>query len=253
MTIPGQGLGAARERLMLALDVSSVDEAADLATRLRPWFGVVKIGLELFSAEGPLAVDALLDEGFRVFVDLKLHDIPTTVARAARRLGSMGVSYVTVHGAGGGEMLSAAVDGFEKGWAAAVANGHPEPSIGSAGILAVTVLTSDKDAEAETVGSRASLAARTGCLGVVCAATDLPVVAARAPGVLTVVPGIRLGGSPSDDQGRPSGPYAAIRAGADFLVIGRTVTGSENPELAAGELSAEVAAALATGANSERT
>ncbi len=148
-------------------------------------------------------------------------------------------------------MLCAAVEGFEKGWAEAVANGHPEPAIGSAGILAVTVLTSDKNADAETVGSRASLAARTGCLGVVCAATDLPVVAARAPGILTVVPGIRLGGSSSDDQGRPSGPYAAIRAGADFLVIGRTVTGRRTPSLRPPSFRQRSPRPSATGANSE--
>jgi len=236
----------ARERLILALDVANLDDAADLATRLRPWFGVVKVGLELFSAEGPLAVDALLDEGFQVFVDLKLHDIPTTVRRAARRLGSLGVSYATVHAAGGEDMCRAAVEGFEEGWTTAVANGHPEPQLGSAGILAVTVLTSDPQADAETIGGRASLAARSRCLGVVCAAVDLPVVCSRAPGILTVVPAIRLGGSSSDDQGRPAGPFAAIRAGADFLVIGRTVTGAENPELAAAQLTAEVAAALAT-------
>ena len=236
----------AREHLILALDVSNLDDATDLATRLQPWFGVVKVGLELFSAEGPLAVDALLDEGFQVFVDLKLHDIPSTVARAARRLGSLGVSYATVHAAGGEDMCRAAVEGFEQGWATAVSNGHPEPLVGAAGILAVTVLTSDPQADGETVGARAFLAARTGCLGVVCAATDLPVVAARAPGIVTVIPAIRLDGSSSDDQGRPSGPFAATRAGGDFLVIGRTVTGAENPEAAAAQVTAEVAAALAT-------
>jgi orotidine-5'-phosphate decarboxylase len=236
----------ARARLVLALDVSSLDEAVGLAKRLEPWFGVVKVGLELFSAEGPLAVDALLDEGFQVFVDLKLHDIPTTVARAARRLGSLGVVYATVHGAGGEDMCRAAVEGFEEGWATAVANGHPEPPVGATGILAVTVLTSDPHADAETVASRALLAARAGCLGAVCAAADLPVVCSRVPGILTVIPAIRLGGSSSDDQGRPAGPSAAIRAGADLLVIGRTVTGAENPEGAAAQLTDEVGAALAT-------
>lgn len=116
----------------------------------------------------------------------------------------MGVSYVTVHAAGGEEMLRAAVEGFEEGWADAVAAGHPEPAEGSAGVLAVTVLTSDPDASAALVGLRASLAAQAGCLGVVCAAADLPVVGSRAPGLLTVVPGIRFAESPRDDQVRGS-------------------------------------------------
>ncbi len=156
MTVSDEFAPIARDRLALALDVASLDAAVDLATRLRPWFSVAKIGLELFAAEGPLAVDTLLDEGFRVFVDLKLHDIPTTVGRAARKIGSMGVSYTTVHAAGGDEMLRAAVEGFEEGWAGAVAMGHVEPAEGSAGILAVTVLTSDPGAGTDVVGSRAA-------------------------------------------------------------------------------------------------
>ena len=234
-----------RDRLALALDVATLDEAVDLATRLRGWFSVAKVGLELFSSEGPLAVDELLDEGFRVFVDLKLHDIPTTVGRAARRIGSLGASYLTVHAAGGAEMLRAAVEGFEEGWASAVAIGHPEPYGGSAGVLAVTVLTSDPAAGAELVGTRACLAAAAGCLGVVCAAADLPVVRAQAPGLMTAVPGIRLAGSPHEDQARAAGPFAAVSAGADLLVVGRTVTSSGTPELAAARLAAEVMAALA--------
>lgn len=235
---------SAREHLVLALDVSNLDEAVELAGRLRPWFSVVKVGLELFSADGPLAVDTLLDDGFGVFLDLKLHDIPTTVGRAARRIGSLGVSYATVHAAGGAEMLRAAVEGFEEGWAGAVANGHPAPEAGSAGILAVTVLTSDAAIGAELVATRASLAAVCGCLGVVCAASDLPAIASRAPGLLTAVPGIRLAGSSQDDQARAARPYLAIREGADLLVIGRTVTASPSPEDAAAQLTAEVMSAL---------
>ncbi|MGD0440561.1 MAG: orotidine-5'-phosphate decarboxylase [Acidimicrobiales bacterium] len=242
--VPHEVAPEVRERLALALDVGTLDEAVDLAGRLHPWFSVAKVGLELFSSEGPLAVDALLDEGFRVFVDLKLHDIPTTVGRAARRIGSLGACYMTVHAAGGEEMLRAAVEGFEEGWATAVAMGHPEPDEGSAGVLAVTVLTSDPEAAADLLIARAGLALSTGCLGVVCAATDLPAVRSRAPGLFTVVPGIRLAESPPDDQARAAGPFAALRAGADLLVVGRTVTGSNAPEVEAEKLSAEVAAAL---------
>ena len=198
---------------MLALDVSSLDEAVELARRLQP----VVLGRQgrpgaVLRRRTRWRSTRSLDEGFRVFLDLKLHDIPTTVARAARRIGSLGVSYATVHAAGGEEMLRAAVEGFEEGWATAVDSGHPEPAAGSAGILAVTVLTSDPDAGAELVGARASLAARTGCLGVICAAADLAVVA-RAPELITVVPGIRLAGSSQRRPGpggrpfrQPSGP-----------------------------------------------
>ena len=242
-----QSAPGAREHLVLALDVASLDEAVETANRMRPWFSVVKVGLELFSAEGPLAVDTLLDEGFAVFLDLKLHDIPNTVRRAARRIGSLGVSYATVHAAGGGAMLSAAVEGFEEGWAVAVANGHPAPAAGTTGILAVTVLTSEANASAETVGARASLAALSGCIGVVCAASDLGVVTSRAPALVTAVPGIRLAGSSTDDQARVSSPSSAVRAGADLLVIGRTVTGAESPEQAAAQLTADVLAALGAG------
>jgi len=241
---PGEDPVAVRDHLVLALDVASLDEAVDLAARLRPWFSVAKLGLELFSGEGPLAVDALLDEGLRVLLDLKLHDVPTTVGGAARRIASLGVSYVTVHAAGGEQMLRAAVEGFEEGWAAAVATGHPEPAEGCAGVLAVTVLTSDPGANADLVCTRASLAARTGCLGVVCAAEDLPVVGSRAPGLVRVVPGIRLPGSSSDEQARTGGGLSAMSAGADLFVIGRTVTGSDAPELAARRLSSELSAVL---------
>lgn len=248
-----EDLDVVRERLVLALDFPSLDEASAIADRLRPWFSVVKIGLELFSAEGPLAIDTLLDDGFRVFLDLKLHDIPTTVHRAARRIGALGVSYATVHAAGGGEMLRASVEGFEEGWATAVENGHPSPLPGSAGVLAVTVLTSDPNAGAELVGRRASLAARSGCLGVVCAASDLAVIAARNSELVTVVPGIRLPGSSTDDQARVASPSMAIRQGADLLVIGRTVTAAESPEDAAAQLSEDVAAGLAPNMAPGRT
>ena len=106
------------------------------------------------------------------------------------------MSYATVHAAGGGQMLKAAVEGFEEGWATAVANGHPDPQAGSAGILAVTVLTSEPDADSRARrDGAASLAALAGCLGVVCAASDLAVVAGRAPELVTAVPGIRLQGA----------------------------------------------------------
>ena len=236
---------AVRDRLAVALDVASLDEAVELATRLRPWFSVAKIGLELFVAEGPLAVDTMLDEGYRVFLDLKLHDIPTTVGRAAHRIGALGVSYTTVHAAGGEAMLQAATEGFEEGWVSAVGSGQPAPTEATpTGILAVTILTSEPDAPAEVVAERAALAARTGCLGAVCAALDLATVRASAPGLLTVVPGIRLGDSDRNDQPRAASPADAMARGAGLLVVGRTVTAASDPETAAQRVVDEVLAAL---------
>src|SRR5262245_34591484 len=124
-----------RDALALALDVDDLVEATRLARELRPYFGVAKVGLELYSAVGPDAILAMSDQGFRVFADLKLHDIPTTVGRAARVLGALGVSYVTVHAHGGVPMMRAAVEGLYEG---SVAAGN-EPGK----VVAVTVLTSD--------------------------------------------------------------------------------------------------------------
>jgi orotidine-5'-phosphate decarboxylase len=207
-----------------------------MARALSPWFGVAKIGLELFGGFGPAAVFLLLEEGYQVFLDLKLHDIPTTVGRAARVLGTLGVTYTTVHTQGGGAMLEAAVAGMAEG---AAKGGGPAPVV-----LGVTVLTSDTDAPPDVLRARATLAANAGCGGVVCAAGDLPVIRAAAPGLMTVVPGIRPAGADADDQARVATPAGAIAAGASLLVVGRAVTGRADPPRAAEALAAEVAAAL---------
>ena len=226
-----------RDRLALALDVDDLVVALRLARRLRPWFGVAKVGLELFGAAGPETVSALTVEGYRVFLDLKLHDIPTTVLRAARVLGGLGAAYTTVHTQGGEAMLRAAVLGMAEGAAAA---GAPAPCV-----LGVTVLTSDIDAASETLSARSSLAASAGCGGLVCAAADLAVTRRAAPGLLTVVPGIRPSGTSTDDQARAATPAAAIAAGADILVVGRAVTAAEDPEAMAATVLAEVASTSA--------
>jgi orotidine-5'-phosphate decarboxylase len=223
-----------RDRLALALDVDDLVAALRLAQRVRPWFGVAKVGLELFGAAGPEAVLALSAEGYRVFLDLKLHDIPTTVGRAARVIGGLGVSYTTVHCAGGEAMVRAAVEGMTTGAAAA---GMTAPCV-----LGVTVLTSDLDAPPEQLVARAKLAADAGCGGLVCAASDLSVTRGAAPGLISVVPGIRPSGVAADDQARAADPATAIRAGADILVIGRAVTGARDPEAAAAAVADEVAA-----------
>lgn len=221
-----------RQHLALALDVDDLVVAVRLARRLRPYFGVAKVGLELFGAAGPETVSALTVEGYRVFCDLKLHDIPTTVCRAATVIGGLGAAYTTVHTQGGADMLRAAVEGMAAGAAAA---GVPSPCV-----LGVTVLTSAAEAPADELAARAALAAETGCGGVVCAAADLPVVRRVAPRLVAVVPGIRLPGGPAQDQARAATPAAALAAGAELLVVGRAVTGAVDPERAAGELLEEV-------------
>jgi orotidine-5'-phosphate decarboxylase len=225
-----------RDRLALALDVDDLVAALRLAQRVRPWFGVAKVGLELFAAAGPEAVLALSAEGYRVFLDLKLHDIPTTVGRAGRVIGGLGARYGTVHTAGGVAMMRAAVESMAEGAAAA---GLAAPCV-----LGVTVLTSETDAPAELLAARAALAAAAGCGGLVCAAADLAVTRAAAPGLITVVPGIRPAGVAADDQARAADPGGAIRAGADILVIGRAVTAAGDPEAAAAAVAGEVAAAV---------
>jgi orotidine-5'-phosphate decarboxylase len=220
---------------VLALDVDDLIGGLRLARRLQPWFALAKVGLELFCAAGPEAVAALTDEGYRVFLDLKLHDIPTTVARAAHVIGALGVAYTTVHTQGGEDMLRAAVGGMAEGAGAA---GAPTPCV-----LGVTVLTSDVDAAPEVLGARAALAARAGCGGLVCAANDLADVRRAAPGLVTMVPGIRPAGTATHDQARAATPAAAIRAGADLLVLGRAVTGADDPEGVAAAVADEVATA----------
>ncbi|MBM36880.1 MAG: orotidine-5'-phosphate decarboxylase [Actinomycetota bacterium] len=225
-----------RSRLAIALDVDDLVEAGRLGRRMLPWFSVAKIGLELFSAAGPEAVGAFVDQGYKVFLDMKLHDIPTTVGRASRVLGSLGVSYVTVHSSGGVDMLSAAVDGLHEGASAA---GLCPPAV-----LAVTVLTSEPNAPRTVLEERLTFASEANCGGVVCAASDLGQVSRLAPELLTVVPGIRPEGVASHDQGRPATPSTAIQNGAGILVIGRAVTAADEPEVAASAIAMEVANAI---------
>ena len=226
----------ARDHLALALDVDDIVEALRLARLLQPWFGVAKVGLELFTAAGPVALTALRDLGFGVFADLKLHDIPTTVERAASVLGALGASYVTIHASGGELMLRAGVEGLARGASAA----GSEPPVA----LAVTVLTSEPDASGHVFASRVADGVEAGCGGLVCAAAEVAQAKILAPRLLAVVPGIRPARAPTHDQARPATPAAAIASGADLLVVGRAVTRADDPVAAAAEVSAEVAAAL---------
>ena len=217
-----------RNRLAIALDVDDLVEATRIAKEVRPWFGVAKVGLELFSAAGPDAVVEMVECGYRVFLDLKLHDIPTTVRRAAHVVGALGATYVTLHAAGGSPMLRAGVEGFVNG---ANNAGLPPPIA-----LAVTVLTSDDDAPPHVLGKRVQTAVESGCRGIVCAATDVREAKLLAPRLVTVVPGIRPAGTSRDDQKRTSTPQGALAVGADLLVIGRAVTAAADRAKAAAEV-----------------
>lgn len=219
--------------LIVALDVPTLEEAEGLARTLQGHVGWFKVGLELFAAHGPGAVTAISAYG-PVMLDLKLHDIPTTVERAMRRLAELGVDLVTIHAGGGAAMVRAAVDGLGDGGR----------------VLGVTVLTSTSDDELASmnqpgadrqVPTLARLAVEAGAPGLVCAPRDLTAVrAAVGPDVVLVTPGIRPAGSGDDDHARAATPAAAIAAGADLLVIGRPITRADDPAAAAGAITASL-------------
>jgi orotidine-5'-phosphate decarboxylase len=223
---------AVRARLALALDADDLVGAVRLARRLAPWFGVAKVGLELFSAAGPEAFGAMRSLGYQVFADLKLHDIPTTVSRAARVLGALGVDYTTLHAAGGAAMVRAGAEGFRDG---ALAAGLAEPRA-----LAITILTSEPDRRPGLFDERVAIAVEAGCAGVVCAAAEVRDAKRLAPRLYAVVAGIRPSGTPAHDQATAATPAAAAAAGADLLVVGRAVTAAAEPEAAAAALAAEI-------------
>ena len=217
-----------RSKLALALDMDDLVEATRMAKELQPWFGVAKVGLELFSASGTDAVVTMTELGYKVFLDLKLHDIPTTVRKTARVLGAVGASYLTLHAFGGVSMLRGGVEGLRDGAAGA--------DLEAPCALAVTILTSDAGAPPHILGNRVRAAVEAGCGGVVCAAGDVREAKQLAPRLVTVVPGIRPAGAEANDQARSSTPQAALEAGADLLVIGRAVTAAEDRPAAAAAL-----------------
>jgi orotidine-5'-phosphate decarboxylase len=223
-----------RSRLALALDVDDLVAATRLARELQPWFGVAKVGMELYAASGPDALITVSALGYRVFLDLKLHDIPTTVRRAARVLGAVGVSYLTLHASGGVPMLRAGVEGL--------AEGADRAGLESPVALAVTILTSDEDASPAVFDARVGCAVDAGCGGLVCAVSDVARAKELAPDLVAVVPGIRMPGGDVHDQARAGTPAAALAAGADLLVVGRAGTAAEDREAAAAELVASVGA-----------
>ncbi len=218
--------------VVVALDVPSAEEAVSLAQTLSPHVGGFKIGLELLMGPGPSLLGIVEEYGCPVLCDAKLHDIPNTVNRAARRLGRYGVRWLTVHAAGGPAMLEAAAEGLAEG-----AGGR------LAGVLAVTILTSLDDADLAKVGvvgtggkqvSRlAKLAAAHGVEGVVCSVKELGDVAQVAPGLLKATPGIRPAGVEHHDQTRVATPREAAERGSDLIIVGRPITRAPDPVAAA--------------------
>lgn len=218
-----------RPHPIIALDVPSLHAARSLVSCLGESADFFKVGLQLFTSEGPAIVEWLHGAGKRVFLDLKLHDIPNTVRQAAENARRMGVALLTVHASGGQAMLRAAVEGAGE----------------STSILAVTVLTSmDLPALRAAVGypvpdlggevlRLAGMAHAAGAHGVVCAGAECAAVRAVYGGALKpLIPGIRLGGSSADDQARVVTPAEAARVGAAYIILGRTVTAAADPAAA---------------------
>ncbi len=225
-------------RIALALDVPTLDSAKALIDRTREHIGTFKVGLELYTAVGPAAVEAVHAAGAKCFLDVKLHDIPATMGRSVARAASMGVAYLTVHGLAGLDSLRQASD-----------------NAGSTRLLAVTVLTSLDEAALEAIGLNggphnaanrlAKLAWDAGVRGFVTSAHECAALReALGPDAFLVTPGIRPAGSDVGDQKRVMTPLDAIKAGADLLVVGRPIRDANNPTEAAAEIARQVQLAL---------
>lgn len=240
-------------RLIVALDVCSAEEAQAIVLALGDSVCIYKVGMQLYTAEGPQIVRELVQSGKQVFLDLKYHDIPNTVASAVREAGRLGVSMLTVHAAGGSKMLQAAVEAA-RGGAAYVAAGaltRPVPPH----ILAVTVLTSMDQPGLNATGvpgpvldqvvRLASMALNAGCDGVVSSAQEVKALRAQlGREFLAVTPGVRPAGAEHGDQARVVTPADAIAAGASHIVVGRPITAAPNPSEAAAAILSDISHAL---------
>ncbi len=233
---------SARQRLIIALDVSDASSALRLVDRLEGTCAWFKVGLELFVAAGPSVLDPILQRGYSVFLDLKFHDIPNTVAGAVRSAARLGARMLTVHTSGGPAMLAAARTALE-----GVAN-PPE-------LLAVTMLTSMDTAQLNAIGLERSpsnqveilarMGVQAGMNGFVCSPQEVAAVRAIAgSSAKLVVPGIRPPGSDPADQKRIATPAETMRMGASYLVVGRPITHAADPAIAAAAILNEMATAL---------
>jgi len=215
------------KKIIVALDKPGLTQALAICDQLAPEYCRVKVGHELFTSVGPAAVEELQRRGFEVFLDLKYHDIPNTVANACRMAADLGVWMVDVHASGGASMMESA-----------------RKAIGDAGeqvplLVAVTVLTSMEQQGLQSTGVSRSvdeqvlaLAVMTrdaGLDGVVCSAREASMLSSRLPSIIKVTPGIRLSDDSANDQKRVTTPEQAIRDGASYLVIGRSITMADDP------------------------
>jgi len=225
-------------QLIVALDYPGIEPAVHLARQLDPRLCRMKVGKELFTAAGPKVVENLQALGFEVFLDLKFHDIPNTTASACRSAAELGVWMLNVHASGGETMMRAAYEAVQH---------VPNPPL----LIAVTVLTSLDRGDLEQVGIAcdpaeqvlrlARLSEHSGLDGVVCAASDLPILREQvAQGFLTVTPGVRPQGTVLADQKRVTTPTLAMAMGASYLVIGRPITQADNPVQALSNIVKEI-------------
>jgi orotidine-5'-phosphate decarboxylase len=229
---------AARDQLIVALDVSSAAQAQKIVSSLGEFASFYKVGMQLYTSEGPSLVRDLVGAGRRVFLDLKYHDIPNTVGAAVREAGRLGVSLLTVHGAGGSKMLRAA--------AKAARESNPAMKV-----VAVTVLTSMDEEDLHEIGVPgnlekqvvhvAKLAVKAGCHGVVSSAREAKALRSHLGNdFLVITPGVRPAGSALGDQARAVTPAEAIAAGSTHLVVGRPITGAANPSEVAEKIIREI-------------
>jgi orotidine-5'-phosphate decarboxylase len=230
-------------KLIVALDVDSVEDARRLVAQLRDVVGVFKVGSQLFTAAGPELVREIVSGGNQVFLDLKFHDIPNTVAAAAVEATRLGVSIFNVHAFGGSEMMERT--------AHAVAETSQKEQLAKPAVIAVTLLTSANEATLREIGIDAQpdklvthlarMASSAGLDGVVASAMEAPIIrTATAPDFLIVTPGVRPAGATAGDQKRITTPREAIERGADYIVVGRPILRAADPVLAAEQIIEEI-------------
>jgi len=234
---------SAKDKLIVALDVQSINEADVLIRNLKDVAGMFKVGSQLFTLAGPQLVESIIKAGNKVFLDLKFHDIPHQVAGASRVVAELGVSLFTIHASGGAEMMKRAVD--------SVAEAASRTGVARSRIVAVSVLTSMDAAALGEIGVNSSpadavarlvkLAESAGVDGVVASPREAATIRSRTrEGFLIVTPGIRPSQTSNEDQKRVATPAAALRDGADYLVVGRPITSARDPVAAAHSIIAEM-------------